>query len=69
MHPNKEATMPIVHVHMYEGRTVEQKREMVKRVTEALVETVGAKPESVHIVISDMARHDYGDGGVLGIDA
>ncbi|MCX8007637.1 MAG: 4-oxalocrotonate tautomerase [Coriobacteriia bacterium] len=61
--------MPIVHIHMYEGRTVDQKRELVKRVTEAIVESVDAKPESVHIVIHDMARHDYGDGGKLGCDA
>lgn len=60
--------MPIVHVHLYEGRTVEQKRAMVKAVTQALVETINATPESVHIVIQDMERHDYGDGGTLGCD-
>ncbi len=61
--------MPIVHIHLYEGRTVEQKRELVRSVTEAIVNSVNTAPENVHIVIQDMAKHDYGDGGKLGIDA
>ncbi|MEN6430310.1 MAG: 4-oxalocrotonate tautomerase [Coriobacteriales bacterium] len=57
--------MPIVHIHMFEGRSVDQKRRLVESVTDAIVSSVDAKPDSVHIVIHDMARHDYGDGGVL----
>ncbi len=61
--------MPIVHIHMYEGRSVDQKRELVRSVTDAIVNSVATAPENVHIVIHDMAKHDYGDGGTLGCDA
>jgi 4-oxalocrotonate tautomerase len=57
--------MPMVTVILKEGRTVEQKREMVKAVTEAIVKTVGAKPEAVHIVIHDEPAHNIGGGGQL----
>jgi 4-oxalocrotonate tautomerase len=48
-----------------EGRTVEQKRELVKAVTEAIVRTVNAKPEAVHIVIHDEPATNLGSGGQL----
>lgn len=38
--------MPFVTIVLREGRSVEQKREMVKAVTEAIARTVGAKPEA-----------------------
>ncbi len=55
--------MPIVHIELLEGRTQEQKNEMVKEVTEAIVKTTGAKPEAVSIVISDMTKGNYATGG------
>lgn len=35
--------MPILQVELLKGRTVEQKRAMAERVTQALVETVNCK--------------------------
>ncbi|MDT2815605.1 2-hydroxymuconate tautomerase [Vagococcus carniphilus] len=55
--------MPIVHIELLEGRTQEQKNEMVKEVTEAIVRTTGAKEEAVSIVISDMSKGNYAVGG------
>jgi len=57
--------MPSVTIVLKEGRTVEQKRELVKAVTEAIVRTVNAKPEAVHIVIHDAPAHNIGSGGKL----
>jgi 4-oxalocrotonate tautomerase len=57
--------MPIVQIHLLEGRTEAQKRAMAKAVTEAIVATAGGPPENVRIIISDMARGDYSIGGVL----
>lgn len=56
--------MPIINIHMLEGRTKEQKRELIKRVTEVVVETLNSPPESVRIVINDMAPDDYGVAGL-----
>jgi 4-oxalocrotonate tautomerase len=57
--------MPAVTIVLKEGRTVEQKRELVKAVTEAIVRTVNAKPEAVHIVIHDEPATNIGSGGKL----
>jgi 4-oxalocrotonate tautomerase len=53
---------------MFEGRTIDQKRKLVAEVTEAVVKSIGVKPEDVRIIIEDMAKHDYSIGGTLVID-
>jgi len=60
--------MPIVQIHLLEGRTQEQKRELVKRVTQAVCETTNSPPEKVRVILSDMAHGDYAVGGVLTMD-
>lgn len=57
--------MPIVQVELIKGRTIEQKQEMVQKITQALVESVNCKPESVSIIIRDMEKENYGHGGEL----
>ncbi len=57
--------MPYVTITLKEGRTVEQKREMVKAVTDAIARTVGAKPEAVHIIVTEEPAHNLAAGGVL----
>lgn len=61
----EDKEMPIVQIEMFEGRTLEQKQKMVEKVTEAIVETVGAKPEQVSIIIREMSRENYSRGGQL----
>lgn len=61
----EEREMPIVQIEMFAGRTVEQKKQLVEKVTAAIVETVGAKPESVSIIIREMAKENYARGGQL----
>ncbi|MYK75251.1 MAG: 4-oxalocrotonate tautomerase, partial [Acidimicrobiaceae bacterium] len=39
--------MPLVNVHMAEGRSPEQKRALMDAITDAMVEHVGAPRESV----------------------
>jgi 4-oxalocrotonate tautomerase len=57
--------MPYVNIVLREGRTVEQKRELVKAVTEAFVRTINVKPESLHIVVHDEPAHNIASAGVL----
>lgn len=57
--------MPIVQVEILKGRTVEQKREMTKKLTEALIETIGCKKESVSIIIREMEKENYAHAGEL----
>lgn len=60
--------MPIIRVEMFEGRSREQKREMVKEVTDAFVRTCGGTPQSVTVVISDLSQENWGVAGQLVAD-
>jgi len=57
--------MPIVQINLIEGRTAEQKKTLVEKVTGAVCESVDVKPEQVRIIISEMRRDHYATGGVL----
>ncbi|HHY76006.1 MAG TPA: 4-oxalocrotonate tautomerase [Firmicutes bacterium] len=60
--------MPIVQIEMLEGRTLEQKRAMVKEVTEAICRTLNATPDAVRIIIREMPFEHFAVGGVLRSD-
>ena len=57
--------MPTYHVEMLEGRTVEQKKKLVEAITRVTVEVLGSTPESVDVIITDVARHNWATGGRL----
>ena len=57
--------MPTVRVEMLEGRTPEQKKNLVKALTNAIVETLGSKAESVDVVLFDIKKSDWASGGEL----
>ncbi|MDD4363619.1 MAG: 4-oxalocrotonate tautomerase [Atribacterota bacterium] len=61
--------MPILQVEIIKGRTVEQKRAMVKKVTEAIVETLDCPKEAVSIIIREMETEDFAKAGVLRVDS
>ena len=60
--------MPHVQITMLEGRTPEQKRKIVERVTKALVEEAGTKAESVSVSFVEVPPSNYASGGVLVLD-
>ncbi|WP_173918532.1 2-hydroxymuconate tautomerase [Halobacillus sp. Marseille-Q1614] len=60
--------MPIITVQMLEGRTDEQKKALVERVTNAVTETTCARREAVTVVIEEMKKQNYGVAGKRLID-
>lgn len=60
--------MPVVTVQLWEGRTVEQKRHLVKALTDAMVEHAGASPDALHVILQEIPRENWSLAGVLGID-
>ncbi|MGO1120887.1 2-hydroxymuconate tautomerase [Rhodovibrionaceae bacterium A322] len=64
----REKYMPIIRVEMFKGRTRDQKRELVKEVTDAFVRTCGGKPEGLSVVITEVEKEDWGMGGQLMAD-
>ena len=61
--------MPTIHVELFAGRTVEQKRALALALTEVTVRTLGGSPGSVDIIFTDIQRHDWATGGTLWSDA
>jgi len=57
--------MPLVQITMLSGRTTEQKRKVVERITDAMVEEAGARREAVIVTIHEVSRDGYASGGVL----
>ena len=55
--------MPVVIVEMWEGRTAEQKEKLIKAINRAFEESLGTKPESLHIVIHDVPKINWGTEG------
>jgi len=61
--------MPILQVEILKGRTVEQKREMVEKVTDAITETLNCPKEAVRIIIREMEWENFAKAGVLKVDS
>lgn len=57
--------MPELTIEMIEGRTIEQKRELVRRLTDTVVEVLKVPASAVTIVIHENRREDKASGGVL----
>lgn len=55
--------MPLVTVKMLEGRTDEQKRNLVEKVTEAVKETTGMTEEKIIVMIEEMRKDHYAVAG------
>lgn len=60
--------MPIVQIDFAEGRSVEQKRELAQKVTEAICETAKCPAESVVILIRDLPKTNIAKAGTLMAD-
>jgi len=56
--------MPIVNIAMAQGRPSEKKEELIKSVTEAIATTLGISKESVHIVLQEVPRENFGHAGI-----
>ncbi|MEE8419216.1 MAG: 2-hydroxymuconate tautomerase [Dehalococcoidales bacterium] len=57
--------MPYITVKSLEGRTVEQKRGLVKDITEAVVKNFNAPAEAVTIDIIEYSRDNMANAGQL----
>lgn len=60
--------MPIMQVYMVEGRSLEQKRTLVANLTDAVVKSLGVKPETVRIHLFEKKKEDMSVGGTLFLD-
>ena len=60
--------MPFAQIYMLEGRSAEQKKGVIEKVTQALVDAVGAPQQNVRVWIHDVPKENWGIAGVSAKD-
>lgn len=56
--------MPVVTVDMWEGRTIDQKRQLVEGITAAF-QQIGVPADALQIILRDIPKHNWASGGKL----
>jgi len=60
--------MPNITIQWYAGRTNEQKRELTRAITDAVVKIGKTSADQVHIVFQDVEKSNWGWNGKLASD-
>ena len=60
--------MTLVQITMLQGRTVDQKRKIAQRITDAMVEEAGARREAIVVTFLEVSKESYASGGELMAD-
>lgn len=55
--------MPICQIHLIEGRSIQQKQQLISKITEAIVAALEARPETVRVILTEMPKDNFGIGG------
>jgi len=50
---------------MFTGRSNDQKRALVRELTDAFIRSAGGEPSSVQIVLTDVEKENWAGGGEL----
>jgi len=60
--------MPLVAIHLLEGRTDEQKKALLTAVTAAVRDSIGAPLETIRVWVQEFSPTEYMVAGVLAAD-
>lgn len=70
--PGRSERYTIIEISMFEGRSLEAKKRLIRLLFERIQARVGIAPEDVEITITESPKHDWGIRGVpadeLGLD-
>ncbi|WP_321789701.1 4-oxalocrotonate tautomerase [Paraburkholderia sp. J94] len=66
--PTRSLTMPTFHIEMFEGRSIEQKRELAAALTETTCKVLGVDASSVDIIFQDVKPENWATAGKLWSD-
>jgi 4-oxalocrotonate tautomerase family enzyme len=62
----RTAQYTIIEISMFEGRSVEAKKQLIHLLFERLQQTLGIRPEDVELTITETPRHNWGFRGQTG---
>lgn len=57
--------MPLIEIHLLQGRTKEQKKALLEAVTKAVHESINAPLETIRVWIQEFPPDEYMVAGVL----
>jgi 4-oxalocrotonate tautomerase len=60
--------MPVIQITISQGRSVEQKRELVQVLTRETARIMKTKEENVRILIYEVSKENWGNAGTLTLD-
>jgi 4-oxalocrotonate tautomerase len=60
--------MPVIQITISQGRSVEQKRELVKVLTKETARIMKTEEDKVRILIYGVSKENWGNAGILGLD-
>jgi 4-oxalocrotonate tautomerase len=63
-----QKNMPVIQITISQGRSVEQKRELVQVLTRETARIMKTEKEKIRILIYEVSKENWGNAGVLGLD-
>jgi len=55
--------MPVIRIDMWEGRNLEQKDDLIREVTEAVVKALKVNHQDVVVILNEVSKDHWGVGG------
>lgn len=55
--------MPLAQISILEGRDDEKKAQLIRAVTDAIEESIGAPRETIRVVLTEVPKTQWGIGG------
>jgi 4-oxalocrotonate tautomerase len=60
--------MPVIQITISQGRSVEQKRELIEVLTKETARIMKTQEEKVRILIYEVSKENWGNAGIIGMD-
>ena len=60
--------MPVIQITISQGRSVEQKRELIEVLTKETARIMKTQEEKVRILIYEVSKENWGNSGIIGLD-
>ncbi|MFI1035439.1 4-oxalocrotonate tautomerase family protein [Streptomyces sp. NPDC020951] len=59
----RSSAMPLLQVHLLEGRPASVKKELVRELTEVVERVLGSRPERISVLVAEYAEGDWSVAG------
>jgi 4-oxalocrotonate tautomerase len=56
--------MPIIQVHLLEGRSREMKQQLISEITAAVSRTLGNSPDTIRVLLNEIPHENWGVAGL-----